>query len=139
MHPASFARRARTTSWSLALTLASLAGSSDDVRAQGTLLPGGSAELVLTGNEFQCNLDNEAGICHALSPTIPGAVWPSGSSNAYIFNSGLIVAALIGPDGGLWAGDTVGSPFFNRNGGSIATPITNLWNSLDPDDLSDWP
>ena len=138
MNPASFERRVPTISILLATAVLVLATSTRAAQAQSILLPGGSMDLVLTGNELQCNLDHDSGICHALSPTIPGAAWPAGSPNAYMFNSGLMIAAIIGP-GGPWAGDTVGDFFYNASGGTIASPITNIWNSLDPEHVADWP
>src|SRR5688500_7538645 len=137
MSPTLFARWARAAG--VALTGAILALGSSPAQVEAQLLDGGSASLVLSGNDFQCILDNEAGTCHAASPTDPGGVWPKGSPNAYMFNSGLMIASIIGGTDHPWAGDTVGDYFFNASGGTIAAPITNVWNSLDPDDAAAWP
>lgn len=139
MSPTLFARWARAAGVALAGAILALGSSPAQVEAQGALLEGGHSHLVLTGNDFQCILDNEAGTCHAASPTDPGGVWPKGSPNAYMFNSGLMIASIIGDNGGPWAGDTVGDFFFNASGGTVASPITNLWNSLDPEDIAAWP
>src|SRR5688500_12147367 len=137
MSPTLFARWARAAG--VALTGAILALGSSPAQVEAQLLDGGSASLVLSGNDFQCILDNEAGTCHAASPTDPGGVWPKGSPNAYMFNSGLMIASTIGENGGPWAGDSVGNLFFNASGGTIAATITNVWNSLNPVDIASWP
>ncbi|HEX6587766.1 MAG TPA: hypothetical protein VF039_01985 [Longimicrobiales bacterium] len=139
MTPALFARWTKAPLFGITAAILALTGPPEPIAAQTLLLPGGSTEVVLAGNEFQCNIDHEAGLCHARGPFDPGAVWPTGSPNGYIFNSGIMVAALIGAGGGPWARDTVASLFFNVNGGTTAAPITNVWNSLDPEHNAAWP
>src|SRR5688500_7822718 len=127
MSPTLSARWARAAGVALAGAILALGSSPAQVEAQGALLAGGSANLVLSGHAFLCVRDSEAGSCHAASPTDPGGVWPKGSPHAYMFNSGLMIATTIGATGGPWAGDTVGDLFFNAGGGTIASPITNIW------------
>jgi len=97
---------------------------------------------VLQGNLVQCGINNEGDVCTDVfdSPTGGGGFWPSGTTNQYIFNSGLQIAGINGADAGPWANDTVGAYFFDARGTQPhGTPITNVFNSLNPTDLANWP
>src|SRR5690606_13095097 len=69
---------------------------------------------VLQGNLVQCGVNNTGDVCTDVfnSPTGGGGFWPTGTTNQYIFNSGLQIAGINGADAGPWAGDTVGAYFF---------------------------
>ena len=62
-------------------------------------------------------------------------MWPKGTADNYVFNSGLQVAGTIGADGGPWAGDTTGVFFFDSRGtiqsGDQAQPIYNTIDNAD--------
>ncbi|MCK5447772.1 MAG: hypothetical protein KAJ43_06480, partial [Gemmatimonadetes bacterium] len=97
---------------------------------------------VLTGNQLQCGLNNNGQICTDVfdSPTGGGGFWPVGSPNAYIFNTGLQIAGIIQEDGGPWANDTTAAFFFDPKGTTQhGTAVTNIFDSLNPDDLANWP
>jgi hypothetical protein len=97
---------------------------------------------VLTGNQLQCGLNNQGYICTDVfdSPTGGGGFWPVGSPNAYIFNTGLQVAGIIQENGGPWANDTTAAFFFDPKGTTQhGTALTNIYDSLNPDDLEEWP
>lgn len=97
---------------------------------------------VLQGNQLQCGIRNNGDVCANVfnSPTGGGGFWPTGSQNQYIFNTGLQVAGIMGPDGGPWANDTVGAFFFDASGTvPSGTPLTEVFNSLNPDDIENWP
>ena len=99
--------------------------------------------VVLDANQFQCGLVNTGDTCTDVfdSPTGGGGFWPTGSPNQYMFNSGIMIAGIIPTTAGFeWAGDTTGAYFFDARGTQQhGTPITNIYNSLDPDDLAEWP
>jgi hypothetical protein len=97
---------------------------------------------VLTGNQLQCGLNNQGYICTDVfdSPTGGGGFWPVGSPNAYIFNTGLQIAGIIQEDGGPWANDTTAAFFFDPKGTTQhGSARTNIYDSLNPDDLANWP
>jgi hypothetical protein len=97
---------------------------------------------VLDGNQWQCGIDNRGQVCTDVfgSPTAGGGNWPVGTPNAYIFNTGLQIAGIMAADGGPWAQDTVGGFFFDATGGQRqGSSLTEVFNSLDPDDAADWP
>ena len=96
----------------------------------------------MTINRVYCGMASDGQICvdSTNSSTIGGGFWPKGTPDQYIFNSGLQVAGIIGPDGGAWAGDTVGGFFFDPKGttqhGEEVEPIFNASNKADFDT---WP
>ena len=110
---------------------------------------------VLRINQFQCGLTNNGDSCTDVfdSPTGGGGFWPTGSPNQYMFNSGLQVTGIIPKDDACtnraasntptcfhWSGDTTGAFFFDASGNrKHATAITQLYSSLDPQDLATWP
>lgn len=98
--------------------------------------------VVLQANLVQCGLNNQGDVCTNIfnSPTGGGGFWPAGTANQYIFNSGLQVAGINSQDAGPWAGDTVGAYFFDASGlQPHGTPLSPIYNSLDPNDLANWP
>jgi len=97
---------------------------------------------VLQGNQLQCGIINFGSVCTNVfnSPTGGGGFWPTGSQNQYIFNTGLQVAGIMGPEGGPWANDTVGAFFFDASGTvPSGTELTDVYDSLNPDDIENWP
>jgi hypothetical protein len=97
---------------------------------------------VLTGNQLACGLSSQGQVCTNVfdSPTGGGGFWPVGTTNGYIFNTGLQIAGIVGEDGGPWANDTTATFFFDARGtNQHGTAITNIFDSLNPDDLEDWP
>ncbi|MBI4503181.1 MAG: T9SS type A sorting domain-containing protein [Gemmatimonadetes bacterium] len=102
-----------------------------------------SAELPMDVNRIFCGINNLGEVCVALagSPVAGGGIWPKGTPDQYIFNSGLQVAGIIPANAGFaWANDTVGAYFMDPRGtqaqGSGLTPV---YNSLDPADVANWP
>lgn len=102
-----------------------------------------SPVVVLDANQFQCGLRSQGDTCSDIfnSPTGGGGFWPTGSPNQYMFNSGIQIAGIIPEDAGFaWAGDTTGAFFMDARGTQQhGTPITQIYNSLDPDDIANWP
>jgi len=105
--------------------------------------------LTLATNQVQCGLKSDGDVCTNVtnSPTAAGGAWPAGTPNAYIFNTGLQVAGIMDANAGEWANDTVGAYFFDAAGTQkTAEPYpygeagpAEIWNSLDPDDVANWP
>jgi hypothetical protein len=87
------------------------------MRANSPFNLASGANTVLQANLVQCGLNNSGDVCTDVfdSPTGGGGYWPSGTTNQYIFNSGLQIAGINGPAGG-WTGDTVGAYFFDARG-----------------------
>ncbi|MFQ5551110.1 MAG: hypothetical protein ACE5FJ_07735, partial [Gemmatimonadales bacterium] len=102
-----------------------------------------SSTVVLIGNRVQCGLDNQGNTCTDVfgSPTGGGGFWPKNTSNQYIFNSGLQIAGIIPDDVGFeWAGDTTGAYIFDARGTQPqGEQLSLIFNSLDADDLANWP
>jgi len=96
----------------------------------------------MTINQIYCGLASDGRVCvdSTNSSTIGGGFWPKGTADQYVFNSGLQLAGIIGPDGGPWVGDTVGAFFFDPKGttehGEEVQPIFNISN---PADAAIWP
>ena len=100
------------------------------------------ANTVLQANLVQCGLNNSGDVCTDVfdSPTGGGGYWPSGTTNQYIFNSGLQIAGINGTGAGAWSNDTVGAYFFDARGTQKhGVPLTDVFNSLTPGDLANWP
>ncbi len=91
----------------------------------------------LTINRIYCGLDSSGQVCADSlgSSTIGGGYWPKGTANQYVFNSGLQLAGIIGPDGGPWASDTTGAFFFDPKGTTPSSeqvqPIYNTQSASD--------
>jgi len=96
----------------------------------------------MTINRIYCGLASDGRVCvdSTNSSTIGGGFWPKGTPDQYVFNSGLQVAGIVGPNGGTWANDTTGGFFFDPKGttehGEQVQPIHNISN---PDDVTIWP
>jgi len=100
-----------------------------------------------SGNNFAFYLSNNGFL--AINPTssfAPGGFWPSGSTNNYVYQSGLNVLGIVDADGDGVFGDTVEtSAVYDaewREGyaaGSKDDPDARLFFSTADEDLSDWP
>ena len=93
-------------------------------------------------NRIYCGLSSTGEICvdSTNSSTIGGGFWPKGTADQYVFNSGIQVAGLIGPDANPeWAGDTTSAQFFSPRGDSHGEEIRPIFNSSNPDDVANWP
>src|SRR5687768_10578761 len=101
------------------------------------------AELPMTVNNGFCGINNLGEVCVALagSAVSGGGVWPKGTPDQYIFNSGLQLAGIIPTNAGFaWAGDTVGAYFMDPRGTQAqGEGLTPVFNSLDPADAAAWP
>ncbi len=94
--------------------------------------------LMLASNLFQCILTNVGGICEWTPDLGGGGGWfPTGTPDVYIYESGFQVAGLA--EAGPWAGDTVAALFYDGSLGGNGTALTPIYDSLDPDDLANWP
>jgi len=95
----------------------------------------------LTVNRVLCGLNSAGEICvdSLGSSTIGGGFWPRGTADQYVFNSGLQIAGIVGPDGGPWADDTTGAFFFNARGGNDGQEVEPIFNASNPDDVANWP
>ncbi|MEX2282302.1 MAG: hypothetical protein WEE89_07450 [Gemmatimonadota bacterium] len=111
-------------------------------RANSPFNLGAGPNAVLQGNLVQCGIDNEGNVCTNIfnSPTGGGGFWPSGTTNQYIFNSGLQIAGINGPDAGPWSRDTVGALFFDATGFQAhGTSLSEAFDALNANDLARWP
>src|SRR5262245_26128042 len=99
--------------------------------------------VLLAVNQFQCAVRNNGDTCADLnnSPINPGGFWPVGTPNAYMFNSGINMAGIIPRNINFpWAGDTVAAFFFDARGTQAhGAPLTDIYSSLNPTDLANWP
>lgn len=96
----------------------------------------------MTINTVYCGLNSTGEVCvdSTNSSTIGGGFWPKGTADQYIFNSGLQLAGVVGPDGGPWAGDTTGAFFFDPKGTTQhGLGIQPIYNSTNASDLANWP
>ncbi len=96
----------------------------------------------LTINRIYCGLSSTGEICvdSLNSSTIGGGFWPKGTADQYVFNSGLQLAGIIGPDANPeWQGDTTMAQLFNPRGDSHGEEVQKVFNASDPDDLANWP
>ena len=110
---------------------------------QSTFNLNAGPDAVLKVNKFQCGLTSAGATCTDVfnSPTGGGGFWPTGSPDQYMFNSGLQIAGIIPEDANFaWAGDTVGALFMDAAGSRTqGTKITDIYDSLNPDDIANWP
>jgi hypothetical protein len=93
-------------------------------------------------NRIYCGLSSSGEICvdSTNSSTIGGGFWPKGTADQYVFNSGIQVAGLIGPDANPeWAGDTTGAQFFSPRGDNVGEEFRPIFNASNPDDVANWP
>lgn len=96
----------------------------------------------MTINRVLCGLSTTGEVCvdSTNSSTIGGGFWPKGTPDQYVFNSGLQLAGIIGPDGGPWAGDTTGAFFFDPKGTTQhGEEVQPIFNSTGAGDLAAWP
>jgi hypothetical protein len=92
-------------------------------------------------NQVFCGLISDGQICvdSLQSSTIPGGFWPKGTNDQYTFNSGISIAAIIGPEVAGWAGDTTGAFFFDGGGKQNGEQVEPIYNAGDPADFNAWP
>jgi hypothetical protein len=97
---------------------------------------------VMEVNRVFCGINVLGELCvdPTNSPVIGGGFWPKGTPNQYIFNSGLQLGGVINSPGFDWHEDTTGVYFMDPRGDQGAgDPVSLVFNSLDPDDLENWP
>ena len=116
----------------------------DAMRANSPFNLASGTNTVLQANLVQCGINNLGEVCTDVfdSPTGGGGFWPTGTTNQYIFNSGLQIAGINQATGlpAGWAGDTVGAYFFDARGTQKhGTPLGEVYNALTPGDLDRWP
>ncbi|HEX6616976.1 MAG TPA: hypothetical protein VF046_11790, partial [Gemmatimonadales bacterium] len=93
----------------------------------------------MTINRIYCGLNSDGEVCvdSTNSSTIGGGFWPKGTPDQYVFNSGLQIAGVVGPDGGPWAGDTTGAFFFDPKGTTQhGEEVEPIYNTSNPDDAA---
>jgi hypothetical protein len=93
----------------------------------------------MTINRIYCGLNSDGEVCvdSTNSSTIGGGFWPKGTPDQYVFNSGLQIAGVVGPDGGPWAGDTTGAFFFDPKGTTQhGEEVEPIYNTSNPDDAT---
>ena len=96
----------------------------------------------MTINRIYCGLSSDGQVCvdSTNSSTVGGGYWPKGTADQYIFNSGLQLAGIVGPDGGPWAGDTTGAFFFDPKGTTQhGTQVEPIYNTASSDDFANLP
>ena len=98
---------------------------------------------VLSVNQVSCGLSSLGQICvdSTGSGSAGGGFWPKGTRDQYVFNSGLQAAGIIGGlrSENIWAGDTTGAFFINFSGGGNGEQVQPIYNSLNPNDVANWP
>jgi hypothetical protein len=96
----------------------------------------------LTINRIYCGLTSKGEVCvdSTNSPVVGGGFWPKGTADQYVFNSGMQVAGIIGPDANPeWVGDTTGGQLFSPRGDDHGDEIQPIYNANNPDDVAEWP
>lgn len=91
--------------------------------------------------DYGVNSRGEIGSVGCCSHSPPG-LWPRGTANAYMFNSGLQVSGIIGGSrpANPWAGDTTGALFYDPSGlRQHGTGVTQVWNWALPARRAQWP
>jgi hypothetical protein len=113
------------------------------VAARGFNLFAGAVNVMINTNRVQCNINNIGEECvdPTNSPVVGGGFWPKGTPDQYVFNAGLQTAAIIPSTAGFaWAGDTVGTYFFDPRGDqTVGQGLTNVYSSTNADDINNWP
>jgi hypothetical protein len=100
-----------------------------------------------SGNNLALYLSNTGFLAvNPTSPFAPGGFWPSGSTNNYIYQSGLNVLGVIDANGDGIYGDTVETSAVydaewreGRASGSSGDPDAGLFFSSSSTDLDNWP
>ncbi len=113
----------------------------------GFSLFAGATNVMLNVNRMQCNINNRGVGCVDPngSPVLGGGFWPKGTPDEYVFDGGLQVGATVlgYPDTTsrfAWTGDTVGVFFMDPRGDQFqGDAVTNVYNSLNANDLANWP
>jgi hypothetical protein len=96
--------------------------------------------LVLASNQFQCILENIGVICSYTPELGGGGGWfPTGTADPYVFASGFQIVGITEAEAGPWAQDTAGALFWDGRWRLHGTHVTQIYDSLDPDDLENWP
>ncbi len=111
--------------------------------------------LVYQVNRVQCGFYFGGPVCAdpSGSPVNEAGFWPKGTPDAYIFQAGLQLAAVVpttavfGGPGRSWAGDTIGAYFVDLSGGQEAGEgfapncprCSQIFNALDAADAAAWP
>jgi len=96
----------------------------------------------LTINRIYCGLSATGEICvdSLNSSTVGGGFWPKGTADQYVFNSGLQLAGIIGPDANPeWQGDTTQAQLFSPRGDNHGVQVQPIYNAADPVDVANWP
>lgn len=103
-----------------------------------------SAERTLQTNRIACHIGSDGQLCASGSSTVGGGIWPKGTSDQYIFATGLQIAGVV--DNALpkaqngFAGDTAGAMFYNTSLGSgNGLEIRPIFSSGNPADAASWP
>ena len=113
-----------------------------DMRAHSPFNLNAGPNTTLQANQVRCGLNSNGDVCTDVfdSPTGGGGFWPAGTTNQYIFNSGLQIAGVNSAQAGPWSNDTVGAYFFDARGTQAhGTPLTDVFNSSSASDLASWP
>jgi hypothetical protein len=96
----------------------------------------------MTINRIYCGIASNGQVCvdSTNSPVVGGGFWPKGSPDQYVFNSGMQVAGIIGPDANPeWVGDTTGGLLFSPRGDDHGEEVQPVFNAADPADVAQWP
>ena len=103
-----------------------------------------SAERTLATNRIACHIGSDGQLCASGSSTVGGGIWPKGTSDQYIFATGLQIAGIV--DAALpkaqngFAGDTAGAMFYNTALGSgNGVEVRPIFSSGNPADVASWP
>ena len=111
---------------------------------RGFNLFAGAVNVMMNVNRVQCNINSQGETCvdPTNSSTVGGGYWPKGTPDQYIFNSGLMLAAVLQGARATfpWAGDTVGAYIFDPRGTQVqGEGVTPVFNSLATADMAEWP
>lgn len=105
-------------------------------------VPGAQTEQ-LAGNRVRCTVWDMGLACANPfgSGTVEDGFWPAGTEDAYVFDGGLQVGAVVPADAGFkWARDTVGVFFFDARGPQrMGSTVSGLFDSRNASDLAVWP
>ena len=88
-------------------------------------------------NRAQCDIAPTGELCQVDANGGGGGIWPRGTANQYIFNSGLQVAGKVGPEGGVWSGDLAGGVFFSSVSSPSSELVTLIYQTDDPEDRAE--
>jgi hypothetical protein len=97
----------------------------------------------LRANRVSCLISSFGDLCG--DDRFDGSIWPQGTPNRHIFNSGLQIAGIIPSTAGggkatfPWAGDTTGAFFVDFRGNQHVQRLSEIFDSRDTADLRLWP